>query len=158
MSSTKPAAKPWPNYDFEITVRPPGLQGSTPRKALEDFLSTLPGVRRHGPEGFVLDSPISLWMEITPETRRWDGFIGTRVDAVDNTVNCVRLFFPGTRRGPEIERAYWRTAFAIADHLGWDAWDDTYSNCFLSPEMVERQLREYAGETGKPGKPWWKLW
>ena len=155
MTSPPEGSKPWPDYDFEITIRPPGMQGSTPRKALEDFLSTLPGVGRNGPEGFVLDSPPGRWMEITPETRRWEGFIGTRVDSIDHTVNCVRLFFPGNKRGPEMERDYWRTAFAIADHLGWDAWDDTYSNCFLSPEMVERQLREHAG---KSVKPWWKLW
>ena len=43
---------------------------------------------------------------------------GVRTESTDGTVNCVYLFFPGTARGPEIDRDYWRAAFTIAEHLG----------------------------------------
>ena len=155
MSSGGETEGKWPDYDFEITLRPPGLQGSLPRTAVEEAIAKVPGVRRNGPDAFVLDAPLGRWMEITPETRTWNGFIGTRVDAYDNTVNCVRLYFPGNRRSPQLDRDYWRAAFAMAEPLGWDVWDDTYSNCWLSPEMVEQQL---LGHEGKPPKPWWKFW
>ena len=144
----------WPDYDFDITLRADDtFEGSTSRAALEEFLARLPGVGRHGAKGFVLDSPMGRWMEITPEVRRWDGLCGERVADDGDRVNCVHLFFPGTRRGPDIERDYWMTAFAIAEHLGWIVFDDTDSGSTVSRETLERWW------PSKPApKPWWKVW
>ena len=145
----------WPTDDFDITLRPdPTFEGSTDRASLEHFLSNLRGVGRNGEKGFVLDTPAGRWMEITPQTRRWDGVMGEVVSNEGANVNCVHLFFPGTHRGPELERDYWHMAFRIAEHLGWLVFDDTDSGSTVSRETLEFW---YPSQPIAP-KPWWKLW
>ncbi len=150
-----PVMSPLPghDYDFEMSIRPNGASTrAVDREALEAFLASLAGVRRHEARGFVLDSPLGRWMEITPQWRTADGLLltGSADDSV--RVNYIHLHFPAKARGPTIDRDYMRAAFAIADHLGWRVHDDTDSDDWVSKEMLE------ASRPATPKKPWWKLW
>ena len=90
------------------------------------------------------------WMTIAPQMRRRDGKVGEPMAAAGDAVNCVCLVMAGTARSAQKDREYFRTAFAIADHLGWAVHDDTDSGAWVT--------REWALAEDPPPKPWWRLW
>ena len=149
-----PVMSPLPghDYDFDLSIRPFGDRPqSVEREELDAYLSSLPRVRRHEVIGFVLDRPPGRWMEIRPQWRSPEGVEKAAPHGSDR-VNYIHLHFPAHARGPERDAEYVRLAFEIAEHLGWWVHDDTDSDDWVSPDLLEAWWPKHRR------KPWWKFW
>lgn len=130
---------------YDLTIRADRQHsGTTARAPLAAFIAQLPGIRPNG-SSFVLDVPPKRWMEIDLELVSEDGDNIEESDGTCEVINCIRLHIPAGFQGGSIGRAYFPTALAIAQRVGW---------------ML---LDEQTGEAISPGasirkKPWWKLW
>jgi hypothetical protein len=111
---------------FDLTVKQDSRYSrSTAKDALESFLAGLPGVRRNGTSGFVLNPTPDVWMEIYCEAADRNGDSTEAVLQNHDRVNCVRLHIPYRFLKPEaLEQDYLPVAFAITKHLGWELYDE----------------------------------
>jgi hypothetical protein len=96
----------------------------TSKAKLDLFLTQLPGVKRNGDRGFVLDDPPERRMEIDLEVVNEEGDNIEEDGKAYGDINCVRLHIPYAFLGDAIDRDYLPTAFAIADYTGWALYDD----------------------------------
>ena len=62
------------NMSYDLTIKPDETYSRfTPRGPLEEFITKLPGVKRNGETGFVLDDRPRRWMEIDLEVVSAEG-------------------------------------------------------------------------------------
>jgi len=111
------------SHDF--TIKSDDLYSrSKPLIVLEKLIAGLPGVKRNGKRGFVLDGRPKRWMEIDLETVNEEGDNIEDDGKPHPDVNCIRLHIPYKFLGDAIDRDYFPTALAIAKCAGWTLYDD----------------------------------
>ncbi|MBI3866622.1 MAG: hypothetical protein HY290_32470 [Planctomycetia bacterium] len=116
----------------------------TSKSGLCTFIAQLPGIKPNGGSGFVLDERPKRWMEIDLEVIEEDGYKLQEAGRDYDAINCISLHIPYPFLGDAIERHYLPTAFAIADHLDWQLYDE--------------QIGEDISREPRTRKPWWRFW
>ena len=136
---------------YDLTIKGDETYSLRISKAdLDSFIAQLPGIKRNGSTGFVIDERPKRWMEIDLEVVSEEGDYDCDAASESDTINCVRLHIPYAFLGNAIERDYLPTAFAIAGRIGWLLYDD---------QTGEPVLREaVAPKDPKARKPWWRFW
>ena len=109
----------------------------TSRAAIESFIKQLPGIKPNGKHGFALDARPKRWMEIDLEVVNEEGDNTESSQQVSADINCIRLHIAHKFFGDDIERDYFPTAFAIAEHIGWTLYDDQDDEPVLKAEVTE---------------------
>lgn len=110
---------------FDLTIKSDeSYSRSTPRAALEAFISQMPGIERNGSAGFVLNKRPKLWMEIYLEAVREEGDNIEESGKTYDEINRVKFCIPYGFLNPAVARFYLIIAFAIADYIGWALYDD----------------------------------
>jgi len=134
---------------YDITIRPDEtFSRSVPRESLATFIAQLPSISRSGGSQLVLDARPKRYMTISLETADEDGDC-MEDDKTADTTNCIRLHIPYAFLGKRLERDYFPTCFAIADHLGWSVYDE---------QSGENIPRNAIASDLTAQKPWWKVW
>jgi len=136
---------------YDLTIRgDERYSKSAPLASLRSFLSQQPGLSPIGPGDFVLDDRPKRWMEVDLEVVNEDGDNIQEPGQEYDQINCLRLHVPYAFLGEAIERDYIPTASAIAQHLGWELFDEQTGN------VIGLGSSDPAKPSG--GKPWWKIW
>jgi len=135
---------------YDLTIKGDDTYSLRTSKAdLDSFIAQLPGIKRNGSSGFVIDERPKRWMEIDLEVVSEEGDYDCDAAGASDTINCVRLHIPYAFLGNAIERDYLPTAFAIAGRIGWPLYDDQ------TGEPVREAVEP---KDPKAQKPWWRFW
>jgi hypothetical protein len=125
---------------YDLTIKSDGTYSrSTSRAAIESFIKQLPGIKPNGKHGFALDDRPKRWMEIDLEVVNEEGDNAESSKQVSADINCIRLHIAHKFLGDDIERDYFPTAFAIAEHIGWTLYDDHDDEPVLKAEVTETE-------------------
>jgi hypothetical protein len=129
---------------YDLTIKPDETYSRfTPRGPLEDFITKLPGVKRNGETGFVLDDRPRRWMEIDLEVVSVEGDLLEADGRGGADINCIRLHIPYKYLGDSMDRDYLTTASALSNHLGWMLYD----------EQTGQPVEGHAAPSGDFNKP-----
>ena len=130
---------------YDLTIRPDEqFSQFKPLAPLATFLAAQPHVKPNGDRAFALEDG-NRWMEIYIETVSEEGD-NIEDDSTDpSTFNCIRAHIPYPRLGRQPERDYFPLLRRIAEHVGWQLYD-------------EQRGAELPAEGTEPRKPWWRFW
>jgi hypothetical protein len=130
---------------YDLTIKgDDSYARSVPKEPTASFIAQLPDIKPNGDYGFALDRPPNRWMEIDLEVVSEEGDSIREAWREYDEFNCISLHIPYQFLGKAPERDYFPTAFAIADHVGWELYDEQ------TGEAVPRE------PTAR--KPWWWFW
>src|SRR5262245_55607795 len=137
------------SYDLTV-AKDQTFSASTQFSDLADFLRGTEHVKPNGGRGFVFEPSTDRCMFIDLEKVSEEGDNIEEDGREYPEINCVRLHIPYSMLGNDLGRDYFLLALAIAERLGWSAYDEQ-SGEPVSRHQIERDLASVR-------KPWWKFW
>ena len=130
---------------YDLTIKgDDSYSRSTVKATTDSFIAQLPNIKPNGDHGFALDGLPDRWMEIDLEIVSEEGDSIRENWRDGDEINCISLHIPYQFLGDAPERDYFPIAIAIADHLGWELYDE--------------QTGELVPRGPAPRKPWWRFW
>jgi hypothetical protein len=106
---------------------------------LADFLRVAEHVKPNGQRGFVFEPSTDRCMFIDLEVVSDEGDNIEEKGREYREINCVRLHIPYAMLGNHPDRDYFPLALAIAERLGWTAYDNQTGE-LISRDQIERNL------------------